>query len=96
MSVFATSKRAKDLMNILDGYFNYYLSEPDMAPNNDNTDVAMICFDNGEDHLEFEFVDGLIEVFYLKRSTNEMHEEYFDGTVSEKLKELLNLFVVKD
>jgi len=96
MSVFASSKRAKDLMEILDNYFDYYLAEPDMAPNGDNTDVAMVCFDNGEDHLEFEFVDGLIEVFYLKRSTNEMYEEYFDGTISEKLKELLQHFVLKE
>lgn len=95
MSVFAKSKRAKDLMHIIDSHFNFYLSEPDMAPNDDNTDVAMICFDNREDHLEFEFVDNKIEVFYLKKSTNEMYEEYFDGTISEKLEELLKLFVVK-
>ena len=92
MSIFETSKRANDLLKILnDSVPN--LSEPDMARN--ATDVTMVCFDNKEDHLEFEFIDDKIEVFYLKRSTNEMYEEYFDGTILEKLKELLSLFVVK-
>ena len=54
-----------------------------------NTEIPMVSFDDGVKHLEFEFFDDRIEVFYLNRTNDHTHEcEFvFDETFKKILKQ---------
>lgn len=42
-----------------------------------NTPIPMLAFDDGKEHIEFEFFKDRIEVFYLDRDTNDTYETEF-------------------
>jgi len=70
------------------------LPEPDVAPSVDNS--LVFAFDDGINHLEFEIFERKpTEVYYLKRSTNEMWEDDLNNfdSLPEQLLNIIGLFV---
>jgi hypothetical protein len=70
------------------------ISEPDAAPGVDYS--LLFAFDDGLNHLEFEILKkDFVEVYFLRRDTDEMWEDEVVGetSLSKKLLKAVELFL---
>ena len=79
--------------------FRLYIEESNMDVAITACQGLILAFDDGNDHLEFEiFGDGRVEVFFLKRKTNETSSDMLNDNLalSDRMIERLKTFQKKD